>query len=60
MLQRMSERDGPKFDWRNLFGRGASAADIKRTFWDDSRVKHDPADTESKDWASSEPDPDAP
>jgi hypothetical protein len=38
----------------------ASFADLKKTFWDDEMAKHDPDDTTSKDWANSEPDPDAP
>jgi hypothetical protein len=38
----------------------ASLADLKKTFWDDEVAKHDPDDTTSKDWANSEPDPDAP
>jgi hypothetical protein len=43
-----------------FFGRMAGFLAAKKTFWDDERVKHDPADTDSKDWANSEPDPDAP
>jgi hypothetical protein len=43
-----------------FFGTWVSAADLKRTFWDERRVKHDPADSDSQDWDVSEPDPDAP
>jgi len=43
-----------------FFGRRAVFADVKKTFWDGEMVKHDPEDTDSKDWANSEPDPNAP
>ena len=43
-----------------FFGRQAGFLAAKKTFWDDERVKHDLADTDSKDWANSEPDPGAP
>ena len=42
-----------------FFGKWATLADLKRTFWDVERVKHDHADADAKDWDNSEPDPDA-
>ena len=43
---------------RPAFGKRASFADLKKTLW--PNLKHDPKDTTSKDWANSEPDPNAP
>jgi hypothetical protein len=56
----MSEDEMPPPRPLSLFGRRTSPADFKKTFWDGERVAHDPNDTDSKDWAHSEPDPDAP
>ncbi len=56
----MGEQD-PKDDWWAwVLGKYPSSAEIKKTFWDDERVKHHPDDRDSKDWAVSEPDPNAP
>ena len=57
----MSEDEESKASLPPFFlGRMAGFLAMKKTFWDDERVKHDPDDTDSKDWANSEPDPDAP
>lgn len=59
MAQPQDDRDWP--DWPAAgVGSYVTPAKIKRTFWDSSRVTHDPDDPESKDWANSEPDPKAP
>jgi hypothetical protein len=55
-MERKKKKLGPDW-WPDT---AASPADVKRVFWDESRVRHDQDDTESKDWANSEPDPDAP
>ena len=53
--------DKPKWPaWMAIFGTRTNPRDVTDTFWGESRVKHDPDDTDSKDWANSEPDPDAP
>jgi hypothetical protein len=53
--------DGPDDkDWPEWAITYVTPGKLKRTFWDSSRVKHDPEDKDSKDWANSEPDPEAP
>ena len=57
----MSEAEDSKRTWTPFFfGRRARFLAAKKTLWDDERLKHDPNDTDSKDWANSEPDADAP
>ena len=57
----MSEDEDSKASLPPFFlGRMAGFLAMKKTFWDDERAKYDPDDTDSKDWANSEPDPDAP
>jgi len=47
-------------NWPWFFGKFANPADLKRTFWGESRVKHGTVDRYSKDWEDNEPDPAAP
>lgn len=50
------DRENKMRPW--VLGSRPGPEQIKRTFW--PGVKHDPDDTEDKDWANSEPDPNAP
>ena len=56
----LSRAERRRQNWPWFLGKWATPADLKRTFWDESRVKHDPAERDSKDWDESEPDPTAP
>jgi hypothetical protein len=50
----------PHDDWPLIFGKWATPRKLWKAFWDDQRVKHHPEDNDSKAWADSEPDPNAP
>jgi hypothetical protein len=56
----MAEDEAKRKLLPGIFGRYATPRQMKKTYWDDERVKHDPEDQTSKDWDNSEPDPEAP